>query len=382
MKISREELYRRVWETPVRTLAKEFDISDVGLSKACRRASIPLPPVGYWMKVQHGQKPRKPPLPKSETTELTLDAARNRTQATQVKRSETPKLKIAVPVAVTVETLLPFTKATSEKLAKTKATSQGFKYCGGPGVFECSFGQESQQTVIDLLNAIEGALPDVGAKLVKDKDKDKDNQKLSVEFDGQQVQFKLSELTKRTEVVVYDKYYKGQVSKDYTYNFSGQFALAIDGYFEGRKRWTDGKRESLKDKLGDFVVGLVDAAKALKQRAIDMEAQRIRWAEEARIREEMEQHRRYMESFRDNLFAEASAAKESQLMLEYVQQLNERLQEQRTELSESAREWVARAEQVAAARNPLERRAMRLLEQKELERYYGYFGQVLVAKNA
>lgn len=243
MKISREELYRRVWETPVSTLAKEFDISDVGLSKACRRASIPLPPVGYWTKVQHGQKPKKPVLPKSDMHELMFDAARNRTPITQRKRSEVPQLYVAVPIVVSAETLPPFTKATADKLAKTKANSQGFKYCSGANVFDCSFGQESQQKVIDLLNAIEGALPGVGAKLVKGKD----DHKLSVEFAGQLVQFKLSELTTRTEVVVYDRYYKGDVSKDYIYNFTGQFALAIDGYFDGRKRWTDGKRESLKE---------------------------------------------------------------------------------------------------------------------------------------
>lgn len=46
MKISREELYRKVWEKPVTHLAKEMDISDVGLAKVCRKNAIPLPPVG------------------------------------------------------------------------------------------------------------------------------------------------------------------------------------------------------------------------------------------------------------------------------------------------------------------------------------------------
>jgi hypothetical protein len=59
MQISREELYRRVWESPVTKLAKEFDISDVGLAKVCRKNNIPLPPVGYWMKVQHGKSVKK-----------------------------------------------------------------------------------------------------------------------------------------------------------------------------------------------------------------------------------------------------------------------------------------------------------------------------------
>ena len=46
MQISRRDLYQRVWHTPIRILAKEFDISDVGLSKACRKHGVPTPPVG------------------------------------------------------------------------------------------------------------------------------------------------------------------------------------------------------------------------------------------------------------------------------------------------------------------------------------------------
>ena len=78
MKISREELYRRVWELPVVTLAKEFDISDVGLSKACRANDIPLPPRGYWMKLQHGKTVTKPALPPSSVTAVVIDAPRHR----------------------------------------------------------------------------------------------------------------------------------------------------------------------------------------------------------------------------------------------------------------------------------------------------------------
>ena len=36
-------------------LAKEFDISDVGLAKVCRAHNIPLPPRGHWAKLPHGQ---------------------------------------------------------------------------------------------------------------------------------------------------------------------------------------------------------------------------------------------------------------------------------------------------------------------------------------
>jgi hypothetical protein len=48
--VTRVELHRRVWSTPVRTLAKEFGLSDVGLAKICEKHRIPRPPVGHWVR--------------------------------------------------------------------------------------------------------------------------------------------------------------------------------------------------------------------------------------------------------------------------------------------------------------------------------------------
>jgi len=61
--LSRQALYDLVWATPVKTLAQQFNISDVGLRKACQRSHIPLPPAGYWAKVAAGKKVSQPSLP-------------------------------------------------------------------------------------------------------------------------------------------------------------------------------------------------------------------------------------------------------------------------------------------------------------------------------
>lgn len=61
--LSRQDLYDLVWATPVKTLAQRFNISDVGLRKACQRSHIPLPPAGYWAKVAAGKKVTQPSLP-------------------------------------------------------------------------------------------------------------------------------------------------------------------------------------------------------------------------------------------------------------------------------------------------------------------------------
>src|SRR5689334_12506828 len=61
--MTREELYRLVWSTPVHELAKKYGLSDVGFAKCCRRVEVPRPPRGYWAKIAAGQKPRKTRLP-------------------------------------------------------------------------------------------------------------------------------------------------------------------------------------------------------------------------------------------------------------------------------------------------------------------------------
>lgn len=63
IKISRQELYDQVWSKPLTHLAKEYNLSDVGLAKICRRHDIPLPPVGYWAKLAQGHIVKKTPLP-------------------------------------------------------------------------------------------------------------------------------------------------------------------------------------------------------------------------------------------------------------------------------------------------------------------------------
>lgn len=60
---TRQELYDLVWSEPMKTLAGQFELSDVGLAKACKKANIPRPPRGYWAKLAAGKKVIQTPLP-------------------------------------------------------------------------------------------------------------------------------------------------------------------------------------------------------------------------------------------------------------------------------------------------------------------------------
>jgi hypothetical protein len=62
--LSRQVLYDLVWSKPMSDLAKDFNMSDVGLAKRCRAVDVPIPYRGYWARVAAGQGPPKLPLPK------------------------------------------------------------------------------------------------------------------------------------------------------------------------------------------------------------------------------------------------------------------------------------------------------------------------------
>jgi hypothetical protein len=61
--MSRQALYDLVWSKPMTEVAAELGVSDVALAKRCASVEVPVPPRGYWARVQAGQKPRRPALP-------------------------------------------------------------------------------------------------------------------------------------------------------------------------------------------------------------------------------------------------------------------------------------------------------------------------------
>jgi hypothetical protein len=90
---SRQKLHKLVWSEPVATVAERIGISDVALSKACRRAGVPVPPRGYWAKVQTGKATRKVELP-----------ARSATAEESIKiRVRSPSAKVALGSSAPVD---------------------------------------------------------------------------------------------------------------------------------------------------------------------------------------------------------------------------------------------------------------------------------------
>ena len=70
--VSRQELYDEIWTISASKAAIKYEISYSRFLKICRENNIPIPPSGYWTKLQCGKPVEKTPLPPSkiETVEL------------------------------------------------------------------------------------------------------------------------------------------------------------------------------------------------------------------------------------------------------------------------------------------------------------------------
>ena len=74
VKLTREQLYNEIWEISVSGVAKKYNVPYAALLKLCKEEDIPIPPSGYWAKLNFGKPVTKTPLTESSTVEVTLPA--------------------------------------------------------------------------------------------------------------------------------------------------------------------------------------------------------------------------------------------------------------------------------------------------------------------
>lgn len=371
MEISRQDLYERVWKTPLRKLATEFGISDVGLAKACRRHAIPTPPMGHWTRIEHGKSTERPPLPAAPYGDI-VSVSEDQSRAQRLPGGALAPEPVKVQVAPDTATLAPFAKATFAMLSKAKPTAAGLVFCSGAAHFQCTVSSALAERASRILDAIERKLPELGGQVTRGTDK----KPLYLDFGGQPVVFTLTERYTRTEFIPESERKSPYPRKEYAYHLTGELKLAIEGYFDGRKTWSDGARAKLEDKLPEVLAGLAAAAAAMKQLAEERAEQSRRWEEQARIRQEQEEKARKRAAFREAFATEAAGWQRHQAAAEYLAHLRQSL-EADPQLPELSVEWLAHAEQAVADLDPTARR-LQLLHEGVKPDWYGPFGAKLV----
>lgn len=260
IKLTRQELYEKVWEQPMTKLAPTYALSDVGLAKVCRKHNIPRPPVGYWAKLAHGKTVERPELPDLDDealAEITL-FRENFDKEGEVKPTPS-RPKIVVNVSERLTSPHPHVKATKLKFQSGKPDSNGIVSSGG-GCMKIRVSKKCMPRSLRILNAIVKAWESEGgtvelasSRFCKDEDS---------------VIVALSEVVSRTEV----KPPKYEWRKEWRYELTGKLKLEIDGSSYGlRKVWKDGKVQVVESVLGNFISELHDWMAYLKEGRLDRE---------------------------------------------------------------------------------------------------------------
>ena len=270
----------------MRTLAKEFGMSDVGLAKICRKHNVPVPPVGYWRRKETGYKVKCPPLPPAKDGREHLDIyirERLRPEFEDLARQTAPKIAIAPDVSH------PFALRSEKLLRRGKLNQRGLVIAKNGALSHILVSREQLPRALKILNALLLALEERNQLASWPK---QENALLAVSIDNEVVRFSLSEITDSApHILTPSEVNHPWSAPKYDYKLTRRLQLQIANLppFMGpiRRTWADGKQQRIEDCIGDFMVGLTVAAAAISKNRQETE-ERHRRREEDRKREEEE----------------------------------------------------------------------------------------------
>jgi len=289
IKWDREKLYAEVWARPMRALADEYGLSDVGLAKICKKLQIPRPGLGYWRRKECGFAVERQPLPA---------AKENRSLITHVPVERKVKLNAAGPQ-------MPALNRSEATSAQHPLVVQTRRAYAKPGTDQ--FGRAMppdwrlphldlrvtsagiaralvlMNNLIHLLEA-NGMSMSVGG--------DRPPMQTVARIAGEQIRVILRESGRqhRRELTVAERRDHERSPLIYPKDFAltcdptDQFVFEIESYSDGTRRWSDRKSKKIEDCLDDIVRGLQAAAAWATRARVEREAARLRWEDEERRR--------------------------------------------------------------------------------------------------
>lgn len=284
--LSRENLYEKVWTSPIHKLSTEFGLSDVGLGKVCRRHQIPVPGRGYWARLQSGQRLKRPPLPaitnaRLNNIEIFPSEPRPPILDPQQAEIQIPTILVAEDRALTHRHALRIERF----ILSTKTDEMGVLLPRKGRVVPVRVSPEALPRALRIIDALLSAVEAANYTL---KWESPYNTPLSIAVLDEELTFSISEILDRME----HKPTREEITREklklfwhppkWDYRPSGHLKITIDCTdFRGvRHTWSDGKKKPLEEYLGHFMVGLVLVAKAIKQGREERAEQERKWAEE------------------------------------------------------------------------------------------------------
>lgn len=350
--LTRDELYKLVWETPMSRLASGFGLSGNGLAKICRRLDIPYPPRGYWAKLAAGKKVKATALP---------DAKRGRPSSAKIYRkvpAQAEELSPGLQTALSAAMENVGTIKVPERLHKPHAIIAGWIAEHERKVELARRDRWSSHyrprdfTTTDrrrhrALDALLKELERQGARVGEN-----DRRELYAEVSGEQIEFELREKYKqvRRPLTAEELRWGGNKSgMTRELQPTGFFLFAIKRYLPGslRREWLERDGAPVEERLPEIIATFMVAGPIMaeERRQRELEARR----------EEEERQRRRQDRNRWRRFSEIAKAWDevgtSRRFLSALRELD--LPEGELVDGKPITEWLDWADQKLKAADPL-----------------------------
>jgi len=295
--ITRDELYNKVWSTPMIILAKDYGISDVALRKICKKLLVPVPKIGYWQKKRSGAKVDQAPLPtlpkdhrftshtifKHTHRETPKDNHQDSEIGTLIEHEKSQEHVIRVPGSLISPH--PFVRKTEQSLKNAKPDIKGLVRPRAKKCLDLYVSPQNVSRSLLIMDTLLKAYESRGYKVAVSDDENK----TSVIIMDEDIQFSISESYTRHVKELTPQQEKEKEKKpwmyyfpEYFYKTSGRLSLQIleSCLYGTRKTWGDGKRKRIEDCLNSFIIGLNNAALAKKNWRLENEKREREWEEE------------------------------------------------------------------------------------------------------
>jgi hypothetical protein len=299
IRVTREELYIQVWETPMSRLAARYGISWNGLAKICDRLKIPYPPRGYWAKKAAGKKviqyrlsepdagtPRdvtiSPTPPPAAPPDLPSEV-QEKVEAVRSSGSIHVAQRLAQPHPIIGGWLLEHER---EKERARRERDPWRRKLYDPGEFT-----QMDRRGHRILDALFKAIERHGGKIEEGERKE-----LIAVLDGEPIQFQLREKLKqvRRPLTKEEEKWRLPGDKDWKQELqpTGKFVFAIKTYLRSglRTEWLETDAKPLEQLLPDILETFIAAGPLL--------AEERRQREEAAHQRHIAEQKRYEEERR------------------------------------------------------------------------------------
>jgi len=335
--LTREELYERVWHCPMRDVARELSVSDVGLAKLCNRNGIPKPPQGFHLRKPGIAKDRLikslPPREAGQHESFHFSARKDKTL--HLNQNQDSKLNMLPDKEPTLNTkqsreIKSILKTIKCQIHLKKVDERGILKV--PDIrFPIRVAPASYARAEDLLNTLFRQLVLMGA-IVNPFEISKASERLTVNWEEYDFHFRIEEFSTRQKIPPEKRrktnYY--MPSDDWILVPTNKLTLEVNGPGYGLITLRDGRR-LIEDRLD----GLIN--KMFERTVSENERERVR-------AERMQRAVAYLEEKdRHEREVEFQSLRKKKLIYEFRQ----------WQRAESLREYIGVIESVVYQDNPL-----------------------------